>query len=186
MSCKALVTGFGPFQNVKDNPSAVLAGAVGVPFRIIEVSWDAVDEWIATREADQYGVILHLGYADRASMTPELIAHNFNGAMKDMRGASRHGPINPSNRSILSSRLWTREMLEQIVDNRQVRVSGDAGSYLCNYILYRTLESFPDPGVGFVHVPKFDVIPLERQVEVVRQILDSFSVGPVRKRRDGS
>jgi pyroglutamyl-peptidase len=52
-------------------------------------------------------------------------------------------------------------------------LSLSAGSYVCNAVLYALLERLEPLGVpaGFLHLPRADVWPLEKQVEAVRLAL---------------
>jgi pyrrolidone-carboxylate peptidase len=57
-----------------------------------------------------------------------------------------------------------------------VTASVDAGSYLCNYLLYRALLRFPEKRIGFLHVPAFSVVPFEEQICVLRTITTEAEV----------
>lgn len=52
------------------------------------------------------------------------------------------------------------------------RISYNAGTYSCNYILYRLLRDFPDLPIGFLHIPK--TMPLETAYRTVKQIIRSI------------
>ena len=69
---------------------------------------------------------------------------------------------------MLASTLWTPELLGES-DFR--RPSVDPGGYLCNYVLYRALQRFPDKRIGFLHVPKFDHVPFETQLAELQAII---------------
>ena len=56
---RTVVTGFGPFGTVADNPSARLAR--GAEFRILEVAYDAIDD--ALREIGPVDRLLLMGVA---------------------------------------------------------------------------------------------------------------------------
>ncbi|HLO99870.1 MAG TPA: hypothetical protein VK171_14845, partial [Fimbriimonas sp.] len=49
------------------------------------------------------------------------------------------------------------------------------GNYLCNFLLYSLLWRMPTSRVGFVHVPLFETVPKETQLEQIRQLLTSAS-----------
>ena len=60
-----------------------------------------------------------------------------------------------------------------------VQLSQDPGRYLCNYTYYQALQHQKSAGrpiyALFVHVPPFDVIPQERQVALVRSLLERIA-----------
>src|SRR5450432_838162 len=103
MAQSVLVTGFGPFKKTTENPSAFLAGACGMPHRVLEVSWAAVDEWLESGEPDNYDVLLHLGFAARRHLTPELFADNIIGETPDVRDVVRTGAIEDGAPRVLGS-----------------------------------------------------------------------------------
>ena len=174
MPNRILVTGFGPFSKTSDNPSAILAAESGEDHRILEVAWQTVDDWIGSGDANDYNVLLHLGFADRHFMTPELFARNFIGHTPDVRGEVRAGDIELDGPLLLDSTLWTPELLGDLLMDDRLRPSEDAGNYLCNYIVYRSLMAYPDKMVGFLHVPNFDRISEADQQEVIKGLLSSL------------
>ncbi|MHB8637165.1 MAG: pyroglutamyl-peptidase I family protein [Fimbriimonadaceae bacterium] len=170
MALRVFVTGFLPFGTVADNPSAALASACGVPHRVLEVSWDAVDAWLATGEPDHYDVLIHLGFAPRRHVTPELFARNVIGPTPDVRGVMREGCIEADGPTVVGSTLWTPTLLAGLISDPSLKVSEDAGAYLCNYLGYRALRRFPDKLIGFVHVPAFDQILEVEQLRVLESV----------------
>jgi pyrrolidone-carboxylate peptidase len=165
------ITGFGPFGTVDKNPSATLARSLaatyGCPFQILKVTYGAVDEFLASGEAFGTRALLMLGYADRDALTPELIGRNLSGPTPDVSGLSRPGVILPGRPEKLLSTLWT----SQTSLPTGMRFSDDAGGYLCNYLLYRSLALEKWAKVGFLHVPGFEVIPQKEQLFAIRKLL---------------
>lgn len=167
-----LVTGFGPFAAAADNPSAKLAEslgtALGCPFEVIEVSFAAVDAW-RDRLQSTPDILLHLGFAKRPKITPELHARNEIGTAQDVRGEVRTGLIDPSGAD-LPSTLFSADD-DQLLDAETMDMSTDAGTYLCNYILYQSLRHGLGTRVGFIHVPTLDVVPLDRATDAIHRFV---------------
>jgi pyrrolidone-carboxylate peptidase len=172
------VTGFGPFLDVKENPSATLAEGTGRPFQILEVAFEAVDEFLAGLDPATFDRLVLLGVANsRTQVTPELFARNQIGHTRDVRGNDRFGPIDPNAPLLLEGTLWGPAPLVELFPNPDLKVSLDAGSYLCNYTYFRALARFPDKRVGFLHVPGAEAMPLDRQAELVQAILENVERG---------
>ena len=170
------VTGFGPFLNVTDNPSAKVAEALGLPYQVLEVSFDAADAFVAGLDPAGFGCLLMIGVArGRKHVCPELFARNQIGHTKDVHGQDRFGPIEEGAPLLLEGGLWTPEILSFAIDEPTIRTSYDAGTYLCNYIYYRALRRFPDRRVGFLHVPDVDAIPLEETIRIARLLVEKVA-----------
>ena len=169
---RTLVTGFGPFGSVTDNPSGRLAEACGQPFEVLEVAYESADAFIQGLSPERFDTLLMLGVAvSRDRLTPELFARNWRGDTPDVRGKALPGPIEEGEPLLIESTLWTPHLLAglEVADN--LRTSLDAGSYLCNYLCYRALRHFPAKRVGFLHVPPFEKIAQERQKEILADVL---------------
>jgi len=165
-----LVTGFGPFRDIAENPSALLAERSGGEFRVLEVAWRAVDEFVES--LPEQGSVLMIGVAaGRKRMTPELLAHNRNGDGADVREEKRPGEIVPGGAPTLRSRLWESAPLEDWYRDGICTPSGSAGGYLCNYIAYRMASARPNVASGFLHVPHPDDMPLEEQLSRLHRII---------------
>jgi pyroglutamyl-peptidase len=178
MQERTLVTGFGPFLNVEDNPSARLAAALNRPHRVLEVSYEAVDAFIGELDPNSFDRLLMMGVAsERAHLCPELFARNVYGSTSDVSGSVRTGSIRPREPLLLNTTLFTESALASLlIANPQMRVSMDAGAYLCNFAYYQALTAFKDKRVGFLHVPHFDRIPFETQAQAIESLLKALEV----------
>jgi pyroglutamyl-peptidase len=170
---RTLVTGFGPFLDVTDNPSAQLAEKLGLPYHVLEVSYEAVEEFLANLDASSFDRLLMLGVAKgRAHLCAELFARNTYGSVLDTSGNARSGAIDESQPLLLESTLFGAESLAQVLSTHpNLRTSLDAGAYLCNFTYFKALARFPSKRVGFLHVPDFEKISFEEQLEVIRAVL---------------
>lgn len=144
-----LITGFGPFGSVADDPSSRLAASSGLPHCILPVSYLRVEEELRTLEP--FDTLLMMGVAARRSRpTLELLARNRIGRSPDVDGMRGPSLIEPDGPPVMEATLGTGLSLPP-----GIGASLDAGDYLCNYVLWRALRLFPTAHVGFLHVPPF-------------------------------
>jgi pyroglutamyl-peptidase len=169
---RILITGFGPFPGAPYNPTMALVkrltqlrrpafSEVELTGHIFHVTYDTVDrelpELIARHRPD---ALLMFGLADRtAHVRIETRARNAvttlfpdadrnrarKGSIADGVGAQMFGP-------------HTAKLLRAAVGTGlDARASRDAGSYLCNYLSWRTIKATcGDNGpalAAFVHIP---------------------------------
>ena len=177
-----LITGFEPFRKEKVNPSwevckRLLEEGVENKTRakrnsekesiFIEVRQLPVVFDEASKKALEYfteiepGIVLHLGEAGgRTHITVERIAVNCDDAsIEDNKGQKRDDQIIELEGD---DGLFTTIPVKKIVKAIKkagipAAVSNSAGTYLCNHVLYRTLNhvrtgSLPVK-VGFIHLP---------------------------------
>lgn len=174
MSLRTLVTGFGPFGKIHENPSSLLAPHFGRPHELLEVSYRAVDEFCKSLcDRPAYDRIICLGVANKSRhIRMEMFGRNVVGRTKDVRGEIWNGEmIEPFGPPALAATLYSPQDYFQQPDLHQhVRLSADAGSYLCNFIFFRLLEMYPGR-IGFVHIPSFDEIPPEAQFEAIMKLI---------------
>ena len=174
---RTLVTGFGPFGTVTDNPSGHLAENCGRPFQILEVAYDAADAFLAELSPEGFDTLLMLGVAStRDRIKPELFARNGCGEVPDVRGKSTTGSIEEGQPLLIESTLWNAHLVADLAVSVGLFASMDAGSYLCNYLSYRAIRRFPQKRVGFLHVPSFEKVPQGEQAEVLEKVLRAIEV----------
>ena len=165
-------TGFGQFQGVEANPSAVLAQRLaaqhsteGDSVEILEVSAAAAKAW----RCPDAGLVIHLGVAiTYDAITLERCAYNDASFRVPDQNA-----FQPSKAPIDESELFgaTRTSsidLAAVARKAGVNVSDDAGRFVCNYLYFCSLAN----GVPcvFVHVPPVERLPLEAQVETLARL----------------
>jgi pyroglutamyl-peptidase len=180
MSERTLVTGFGPFMEVKENPSSKVAEELGRPYHVLEVTYDAVEDFIFHLDPDSFDRLLLIGVApSRAHISAELFARNTYGGAPDMRGETRSGPIQQEQPLLLGTTLFGEDALSEIlVHNSRMRLSLNAGTYLCNFAYYKALSTFPSKQIGFLHIPPFEAVGLDQQVEAAMALLEAVEVQP--------
>jgi pyrrolidone-carboxylate peptidase len=167
---RTLVTGFGPFLNIRENPSSMLAAASGRSFELLEVSYAGVRQFVEQLDGRHFDRLLLMGVNARADrMHLEVLGRNEVGSTPDVLG---HVPelrvAREENVYARTSTLW-RPLLERRDLGPNIGMSESAGGYLCNFALYEALRRFPDKQVGFLHVPSPDALSLETmEVELHR------------------
>jgi pyrrolidone-carboxylate peptidase len=173
MPPRLLITGFGSFENVAINPSAILAQASGHPGAVLDVSYRAVDDFLERLDPQSFTSMMCIGVAVKSkSMRLEMSAKNVVGARRDILNyAPPPGKIEPDAPDALPQTLWPTSLVESAASGTGFEVSHDAGKYLCNYIFFRARRRFPDKKIAFLHVPLLEEVPLHIQQLLLGQIL---------------
>jgi pyroglutamyl-peptidase len=168
-----LLTGFGAFPGVESNATAELVPELArtacakfpdhdVVAEVLPVDWTRAPQALAKLLADVQPVLaLHFGVSPGAKgFQIELIGRNVCGSREDAAGC-----LPPSGTTLIDSgpaRLVTTLPAEHIVARLARRgipstTSNDAGTYLCNALLYHSLlaaRALPQPFLsGFIHIP---------------------------------
>ena len=161
-----LVTAFEPFGGEKLNPTELLLrllpdeiGGAEIVRLLLPVEFSRAPELAegAICSLSPSAVIM-LGQAGgRRAITPERIARNLMAArIPDNAGDMPAGdPVIPCGSEILESTLPVDRIVEEILSlGIPAEASEDAGTYVCNALLYsvlaQTLGRIP---AGFIHVP---------------------------------
>ncbi|HYD16262.1 MAG TPA: pyroglutamyl-peptidase I [Hyphomicrobium sp.] len=168
-----LLTGFGPFPGVAENASerfvAKLAhlaarrfSAHRVVARILPTEWERAPSRLQTLyERERPKLVLHFGVSPRADCyVIETLARNTRKDAEDATGARpRDDVVVHGGPDTLTARLPADVIKERLAAIKVPAVtSDDAGGYLCNAILYRSLllaDQIEQPdAVGFFHIPQ--------------------------------
>lgn len=165
---RVLATGFGPFLSVAENPSETVVRQLGLPFRILQVSFEEVDRFVA--ELEGWDAVLMLGVSGKAEKPVlETVARNYFGSTEDVHGiAGGPGAIHPQAPAQLGSTLFRRE--ELFLGGRWT-IGTDAGDYFCNYLLYKMLWEKPDVLAGFIHIPPFENLPQAECLSALNELV---------------
>ncbi len=165
---RVLLTGFGPFPGVPENPSAWLAETcAGSPeidgelhLQILPTEWDAAALMPRLYANLQPHVMIHFGVSERANaFRIERSAHNRAALRADASQALPAGRvIHAEGPNRLDTALPASRLAAHLRTSGLPAVtSRSAGSYLCNFLYYHSLDwarRQPDPRlVLFVHVP---------------------------------
>lgn len=166
---RLLVTGFGPFPGAPENPTATLVRALAKvspekfgasAFKAVALPTDYRRSWAALRRlylSFAPDVVVHFGLsAGIEAIHLECVGRNSVDSKKP--DAAGYAPAS----SVLSAKGL--ETLASTFPAQKIAValkkagfaaalSDDAGDYVCNATLYRSLFAAPARRVGFVHVP---------------------------------
>jgi pyroglutamyl-peptidase len=185
----ALLTGFGPFLDVEENPSGLIAEAIGkdappgldVKSGILPVSYRGVMpklRELLNEEEREPVLILGMGVHAGSSFRLESRARSVMSSTKlDNDGVLGRAvsPLSAGERATRVDMELAAELLSGVA-RMEVEISEDAGGYVCECTYHAILsEALRIDSRGlFLHVPSLDIIPLTEQVEVVRSFLGQF------------
>ncbi|MEX2166168.1 MAG: pyroglutamyl-peptidase I [Methyloceanibacter sp.] len=150
---RVLITGFGPFPGVPDNPSAWLAETLADETRgadcepqaqVLPTEWDTVAALTPRLYEDvQPRIMIHFGLCRSAQgFRIERSAHNRVFARADMSGAlPRTRTILPQGPDRLDTDFPATALAAHLrASGFAASTSHSAGRYLCNFLYYRSLE----------------------------------------------
>jgi len=197
MKRAVVVTGFGPFASVAENPSKTLAeccktheieGDVIVLAAVLETSIEGVKEGFAKLESDLavLGVLdedtvwFHMGvFEGQQQMRFENRAFNIASfASPDERGNMPQNEKIEANIEIgapmytnLNVELLSRSLHKSFPDlGNQLAMTDSPGTFVCNYCYFYGLNRHNYS--VFVHIPDFQVIPQELQFRIVLKVVN--------------
>lgn len=173
MPPRVLITGFEPFGDHDENPSALIARALDGAARagayltghVLPVDLAGLEAALdAALEGPPPVAVLALGLAATEPVIRlERVALNCaDFAIPDNGGQRyRNRPLEPQGPAARPSRLPLEAILAALLDaGIPARLSETAGLYLCNAAMYRLLDRLPETlPCGFIHLP-----PLPAQV----------------------
>lgn len=170
-----LVTGFGPFGSIVENPSERLARSCGEQFEVIPVTYADAEARLEAWTGRTGGILMLGVHAGAEKLHVELFGRN-QITTPDEAGQGRRGRIEPDGPRLVPATLWPRGLVRELADGR-IRYSRSAGGYLCNYLSYRVLTRLPHLRAGFLHVPPFERIPEADQLEMLRKVIAAIREG---------
>jgi pyroglutamyl-peptidase len=198
---RLLATGFGPFPGASENPTEALVGALageapeafGASLMKAVVlpteyrrSWEMLQSLHSAFAPD---VVVHFGLHLRAeAIHVERIGRNaVDPAKPDAAGfAPPDGRAHASGPDVLHATLPVSGIVAALAEaGLSAMLSDDAGGYVCNATLYRSLhEAGAARRVGFIHVPPEgrDGMTLERLVEAATIALRTTVASHVKTR----
>lgn len=167
---KLLLTGFGPFAEHRTNPTQALVeyfhnqviDSYQIIAAILSVEYEkSIEELNILIEQNNPHVIINLGLAaDRAEITPELIAINYQHSLTaDNSGViKKFNRINQQGKESFFSTLPLEKMLQHLQKlSIPASLSTTAGTYVCNTVMYQTLKKIQQDKRsclgGFIHIP---------------------------------
>jgi pyroglutamyl-peptidase len=183
---KILISSFGPFHNFENNPSELIMNELkhefnfdlkkSIDWKVIPVTYKAVDALYNDNIINKYNYIIHLGVATNFDkLRIEINAHNSISG-NDIDGFEPGNQIINNGNEIISSN-FPFEVIDYILNKYkdEVVISDDAGRYLCNYIYYKSLYHFKNESkVIFIHIADFKNNNKALSIEIQKKIINDF------------
>jgi pyroglutamyl-peptidase len=185
---RLLLTGFAPWDVHEANPAQWLAerldgwraGDWRVTGLVLPVAHVAASATVAAALRDlRPSAVLHLGLAaGRPGLTVERWAHNVaNFVIPDTAGAQpRDEPLREDGVERLAAALDVAAAVRALEGGGVPAAPSDsAGTYVCNAVLYRTLDWATTERyagqAGFVHLPTAETVSLADQERALERLL---------------
>lgn len=197
---RVVVTGYGAFMGITDNPSATMAqtlaergvkGAI-VEYRRLEVTPAAVEHFMTEMRRSPPDVILSMGVTHGQAQVEELpenelgAARDGNNALMRARRVREGGPETLKTDLPVEAIDWA---LQSFGADRQVHTSRsdgryqpDRSAYLCNFLGYNLAAEFgatPKTTAGFIHITP------ETSSAQMGAVLDAITARQLDARRAG-
>jgi pyroglutamyl-peptidase len=165
---RLLLTGFGPFPGAPRNPTAEVVTrlaergvgerlGVDIVPHVFSTTWEALDDLAGLLAEVRPDVVLHLGLKRRATaIAVEAFGRNrVSMAAVDAEGRRPKAPVLDADAPPrLPVSLPVRRIAVRVAGlGLPVEVSTDAGRYLCNGLLWRSLRLSGGRPTGFLHLP---------------------------------
>jgi len=200
---RILISGYGPFEGVIDNPSARIAKWFGdhgldgheITPLVLAVSYARATAAIRNvLSPSRFDAVLVMGVAPLESvMRIESIGRNRDSSNRpDCDGEeSKGGPIFPGAPEEIQTSVNVNGLLDRLrLAGIPGRISEDAGGYLCNRGYFTALQAIREAGAStsclFIHVPadpltppgiEGDYMPFDQQIQAIRIALEYMVCG---------
>jgi pyroglutamyl-peptidase len=191
---RILITGFGPFPGMADNPSARIVAHLRAHFpgtfhtRILPTEYRQAPRAFANAcKMIRPDIAICLGVAaSTKSIRIEQIARNdLRSEWRDAKGERPEGgKVNEAGPECYSTLLPVMDIIKALDDAEiEWSISNNAGGYVCNALFYHAVHGSFTTGmpktVGFIHVPvpDSDGMSEERLVDAVRLIARACTPG---------
>ena len=190
---KVLLTGFGPFLGNRKNASEEVVkrisqtGLEGIDLSTMVLGVDESGSKKCSeiaRSGKHLDAIVHLGLSEKGkSVCLELFAKN----LLQMENPDNSGRMVSGTKIIrnapdcLKITAPIHVLDEEFEHDDRVSWSKDAGGFVCNETLFRTLEATINTGcrVIFVHLPDSSVIGITDQIEIVSRVVSCLAIKPL-------
>lgn len=178
-----LLTGFGPYDNYKENISSSIVQNfeivdldINIKKEILPVSWKFSIRFyqdILNKLSRKPKIVILLGTHSNKHYHLENLGWNFTFG-KDIDNLIKIGFIRYNLHLWLRTILNVRELYSLLKERIDIRLSNFAGTYLCNYIYYWALslsnKKYP---VIFIHIPNDE--NLNRGIEIISLIIRTIN-----------
>tara|TARA_Y100000746_G_scaffold58183_1_gene46983 strand:+ start:17928 stop:18956 length:1029 start_codon:yes stop_codon:yes gene_type:complete len=190
---RVLLTGFQPFNGNRENVSEEVvrrfsqSGFEGVELSTMVLSVDEKGSRKCSEIlslGDPLDAIVHLGLSEsREKVSLEMLAKN----LLDMPKPDNSGRMIRGSKIVqnapdsLKITAPIHVLDEEFEHDERVVWSEDAGGFVCNETLFRTLEAKDtnDTKIIFVHLPNKSYINISDQAEIVSRVIKCLSIKPL-------
>lgn len=195
---KVLVTGYGAFMGITDNPSANMAqklselgvkGAV-VEYRRLDVTTEAVDAFVSEIKKSPPDVVLSMGVSHYKAQVEERPENHLGANPDGNNNLMREREVRTGGPNELKTDLPVEVITDALVPFGNARVVGtsrndvdytpDRSAYLCNYLGYNLATEFganPNTTAGFMHITP------ETPVDQMHAVLQAVTARQLEERR---
>jgi|MudIll2142460700_1097286.scaffolds.fasta_scaffold217306_1 pyroglutamyl-peptidase len=171
---RILVTGFEEFGGYSKNPSKELVQYInlvkpdgfsdhlevrGIVLPVLyNESWNRLHDEIVRYQPD---IVLSYGFNPGSnSVSLERTARNYDGGSADNNNVRHEGPIVEGELPYYYSSLPLGDLERNLtLQGIPVRISDNAGSYVCNHLFYQLMDYYhhdKSGSAGFIHVPDWE------------------------------
>ena len=179
-----ILTGFGPYNNYRDNVSNKVVQALDITdFNIqirkliLPVSWNSsVRHYkeILNKLSSTPNIVILLGIHSSKHYCLENLAWNF-AFGKDIDNRIKFGIIRNKFNLWLRTNLDVKRIYSMLKKQIDIKLSNFPGFYLCNYIYYWALSLSNDHyPVLFIHIPHRETI--SKGVENISKIIKNITL----------
>ena len=194
---KIFLTGYGPWADLTSNPTMDVVKALGgerkkdvetehtklVEYEIYEVKVEYVDEHLRMfyekfnamkKEDNTLYIMVHYGlYSSSKMIQIETRGANY---INDF--ANHKHFIDKNSTNFLYTEFDTEKIVSYIKEhNIECKVSDDAGTFLCNYMLFNSLKlskDLPDTKALFIHIPELEDYSLEKNIQFFKTFIQAL------------
>lgn len=176
---------------VSTPPYGLESEQVEVQFNGRILSVDEEGSRHSLQEIGDFDAVIHVGLNENAEkIRLEMCAINeCDFRIPDNQGRMiQESFVDDSGLALLHTTIHRPSIVAAFQGNDLVEISEDCGRFVCNETYYRTLHHIqsndlqsrgrPIPAI-FVHIPKFDFVNLNRQLEVILELSARISQKPV-------
>lgn len=177
-----ILTGFGPFGDISSNPTEKLINSLKDELQdklyqlyVLPVSYDFCSSWSEEHISDSTSLIIHFGVSAKSNVIQlERTGKNIIGSSADVNGKAPQRKILESGPEEIQSKLDLESVQKELGEKGfNCEVSDNAGDYLCNFILYKSLMIAPEKSL-FVHVPPENVVSVPDLKDFTLELLRSL------------
>lgn len=190
-----LVTGFGPFAEHAENPSAQVVAELAARWSrpadadlvtaVLPVSFTRATSELGdliTRHRPAVVVGVGLAAGSRQIALERVAVNLLDARIPDVDGARPVDlPVLPDEPTARLTTLPVKAALRALQEaGLPAELSLSAGTYVCNAVMYAGLSyADDDAAAGFVHVPPADVVPVADAAAALEILLDTVLADPV-------